>query len=135
MVWLALLIVLALLALFLCGKCSALDRNESMLPSRMPPWFGPFDAPAPPQKEIPQTLGERLKEKGWVFITSEGQNCDPEDANIGGAMPGAHVINAENERAFALFAGVQEPPAWFNVKTGELIPNTLPREALELLAS
>ena len=101
----------------------------------MPPWFSPFNALSPPKPKIEQTLGQRLREKGWVFITSECQNCDPEDAKVGGAYPGLYVINAEMEPDFALAAGVQQPPCWFNMKSGQLIPNTLPRDALELMAS
>lgn len=145
---LALLIVLALLALLVmggtnCGRCRILcdggsnepTSKETLLPNRMPPWFSPFDAPSPPEPKIDQTLGQRLREKGWVFITSECQNCDPEDAQVGGAYPGLYVINAELEPDFALFAGVQQPPCWFNMKTGQLIPNILPHDALEVMAS
>jgi len=120
-----------------------------MLDNRLPPAYGPFNALSAAyareikNKEEPpaKPLGERLFDRGWVFITSDCQNCDPEDAVPQGpgsavlGVEGAHVVNAENEPNFALAAGVQEPPGWFNMRTGQYIPNILPRDALEVLAS
>lgn len=100
--WVAILVVLALLALCTCARAPADSSKEGVSSPAMP-------------------LGQRLNNQGWMLFGNKTcPFCTRQLKELGADLQLVRYIDADAQKSLTIAAGVERYPSWYNTKTKEL---------------